>query len=104
MGASGVVEFGLSLMESARLMGRTSGHWKRWAALGWDRVGVVGSLRGIRGRDGVALDLCYASDRRVLGGEDGEDGEDGENGGGKAGKWKGQSWKRMDGKGKWASK
>jgi len=84
-------------MESARLLSTTSGHWKR-AALGCGRLGMVGSLRGIRGRDGDSLLVCYTSNREVLGGDDEGDGE---NGGGKVGKWKGQSCERTDGKGKW---
>jgi hypothetical protein len=59
---------------------------------------LVGSLRGIRGRDGVSLLLCYASNRKVLGGDD--DGN-GENGGGKVGDVEGGKLRRTDGKGKW---
>lgn len=62
-------------------MAKTSGHWKG-AGLDWDKLGLVGSRRGIRGRDGVSVLLCYTSNRKVLGGDD--DG-DGENGGGKVG-------------------
>lgn len=82
-------------MESGRPMGKTSGHWKG-GGLDWDRLGLVGSLRGIRGRDGVAVLLCYASNRKVLGGDD--DG-DGENGGGKVGMWKGESCEGLTEKG-----
>lgn len=63
-------------MESARLLSRTSGEWKR-AALGLGRLRMVGSLRGIRGRDWNSLLVCYTSNREVLGGEDEGDGENG---------------------------
>lgn len=51
-------------------------------------MGLVGSRGGIRGRDGVSVLLCYASNSKVLGDDDDWDGE---NEGGKVGMWKGES-------------
>jgi len=79
-------------MESARLLAKTSG---KGAALNWGGLGLVGSRRGIRGRDAVSLYFCYASNRKVLGGDDDGDGENG----GKVGMWKGESCEGLTEKG-----
>lgn len=82
-------------MESARLLGKTSGNWKG-AALNWDSLGLVGSRRGIRGRDGVSLLFCDASNRKELGGDDGGDDENGER---ERWGWKGESCEGLTEKG-----